>query len=188
VGHADPRATDAGTRSSVTPHPSLEVTMATYRFVTDIAIRAAIDEVYGAIAAPEGWLDRWPDAIKVRRLADGDGDGLGASFDATVRAPMGYRLSAVITTVGVDRPHELQMTSAGDLEGRGTWLLAQQDETTNVVFTWNVTPTPPWMTMLTPVLRPVFARGHHTVVRHAAQAAADTLGAPLLACESREIR
>lgn len=162
--------------------------MAIYRFVTDFAIRAPIDQVYGAIADPEGWLNRWPDAIEVQRLAAGNTDGLGASFDATVRAPMGYRLSAVITTVGVDRPHELQMTSSGDLEGQGTWLLGQPDDTTNVVFTWAVRPTPAWMTMLTPVLRPAFARGHHTVVRHAAEAAAEALGAPLLACESREIR
>jgi hypothetical protein len=162
--------------------------MPRYRFITDIAIRAPIGAVYGAIAEPEGWLDRWPDAIQVQRVAAGDGDGLGASFDATVRAPMGYRLSAVITTVGVDRPHELQMTSTGDLEGQGAWLLGQQDDTTNVVFTWAVTPTPAWMTMLTPVLRPVFARGHHAVVRHAAEAAADALGASLLSCQSREIR
>lgn len=162
--------------------------MATYRFVTDIAIRAAIDQVYGAITDPEQWLNRWPDAIAVKRLAIGDADGLGASFDATVRAPMGYHLSAVITTVGVDRPHELQMLSTGDLEGQGTWLLGQQDDTTHAVFTWAVTPTPTWMSMLTPVLRPAFARGHHTVVRHAAEAAADTLGASLLTCDSRELR
>lgn len=162
--------------------------MAVYRFVTDFAIRAPIDQVYGAISEPEDWLSRWPDAIEVRRLTAGSADGLGASFDATVRAPMGYRLSAVITTVGADRPHELQMTSTGDLEGQGAWLLGQRDGTTNVVFTWAVTPTPTWMTVLTPVLRPAFARGHHAVVRHAAEAAADALGAPLLACESREIR
>jgi len=162
--------------------------MATYRFVTDISIRAPIEPVYDAIAQPEVWLDRWPDAIEVRRLAPGNADGLGASFDATVRAPMGYRLSAVITTVDVDPPHELHMTSSGDLVGEGTWLLGQPGDTTNVVFTWAVTPTPAWMTMLTPVLRPVFARGHHAVVRHAAEAAADSLGASLLACESREVR
>lgn len=162
--------------------------MAHYRFLTDLRVGAAIDDVYRLLVEPEGWLDDWVDALRVERTREGDEDGRGRTFDATVRAPMGYHLSARITTAEVEHPHRLDMVSSGDLEGTGRWDLAEADGVTDVSFDWDVRTTPRWMDVLTPVLRPLFERSHHVVVRNAARAAAASLDAELLHARSRALR
>lgn len=162
--------------------------MAHYRFVTDLEVRASVDDVFLLLVEPEAWLDAWPDVVQVTRTRTGDADGRGRTFEATVRAPLGHHLSARIATVAVDRPTRLEMTSHGDLEGRGLWDLAQRGAVTAVRFDWDVRATPTWLRMLTPVLRPLFERSHHVVVRHAARAAADSLDAELVTARSRAVR
>lgn len=162
--------------------------MARYRFVTELQVRAPVDDVYLLLVEPEGWLDAWPDALRVERTRAGDADGRGRTFEATVRAPMGYRLSARLTTAAVDRPVRLDMVTRGDLEGHGRWDLSERDGVTDVRFDWDVRTTPAWMEVLTPVFRPLFERSHHRVVRHAARAAAASLDAELLHARSRAVR
>ncbi len=160
--------------------------MARYRFVTDMRFAAPIAAVYRSIVVPEVWLSRWADTVAVARTSDGDGDGLGSSFEATVRAPLGYTLAARIETVDVDRPTSLRMAASGDLEGTGTWrLVATDDGGTSVRFRWDVRTTERWMDLLTPVARPVFEWSHGVVMRHAAEAAAAGLGTRLTAFRSR---
>ncbi len=168
--------------------------MARYRFATRMRFGAGIGDVHDAIVDPSGWLGLWSDAVEVRRTIDGDGRGLGRTFDATVRAPLGYRLSATIETVEVDGPTQapdgtsrshLRMRSSGQLDGTGTWDLSGGGAGTDVRFVWDVLATARWMELLTPVARPLFERSHGVVVRNAAEAAARHLGAALLAFESR---
>jgi hypothetical protein len=162
--------------------------VARYRFVTDMRFGAPIGPVYGVIVAPEGWLDDWADAVTVERTAAGGRDGVGASFEATVKAPLGYRLSAHIETVEADRPTHLRMRATGDLEGTGVWTLRETDQGTDVRFAWDVEATEPWMKRLTPVARPLFEWSHGVVMRNATEAAAASLGAELLHFRSRPVR
>lgn len=162
--------------------------MARYRFVTDLRIRAGIDEVFTLLVEPERWLSAWPDAVRVERATDGDGDGRGRAFDAVVRAPLGYRLAARVTATELDRPRWVDMAITGDLEGLGRWTLTEARGITDVQFGWDVVATPLWLHLLTPALRPLFERSHHLVVRHAADAAAASLDAELLHAHSRAVR
>lgn len=162
--------------------------MARYRFVTDMRFGASIDAVYGIIVEPEGWLGGWGDAVSVERTSDGGRDGLGAAFEATVKAPLGYRLSACIETVEVDRPRQLRMRATGDLDGTGVWTLREDEAGTDVRFAWDVEATEPWMRRLTPVARPLFEWSHRVVMRNATEAAAAHLGAELLDFRSRPVR
>lgn len=162
--------------------------MARYCFVTDLRVRAGIDEVFDLLVEPERWLSAWPDAVRVERSSPGDGDGRGRAFDAVVRAPLRYRLAARVTATELDRPHWVDMAITGDLEGLGRWRLSEARGTTDVQFGWDVVATPAWMRVLTPALRPLFERSHHLVVRHAAEAAAASLDAELLGARSRAVR
>lgn len=159
--------------------------MARYRFVTDMRLGAPIDAVYDVIAAPEGWVGDWADAVTVRREAPGDRDGLGARFTATVRAPAGYELSATIETVEAQRPTRLRMRSSGDLDGGGVWELRQLATGTDVRFTWDVTTRHRWVNLLTPVARSLFEWSHGVVVRNATDAAAAHLDTEVLRFRSR---
>lgn len=159
-----------------------------YRFVTDLRITAPIGAVYDAVVGPERWLDDWSHAVDVDRTAAGDAAGVGASFEATVRAPLGYRLSARIEVAAAEPPGGLWMTSTGDLEGYARWRLVARDGGTDVRFTWDVLATERWMAVLTPVARPVFEWSHGLVVRRAAEAAAASLEAELAGFRSRAVR
>lgn len=159
--------------------------MAQYRFLTEMHVRAPILDVYELVARPDGWVTAWQDAVKVQRTAEGDPDGVGGSFDAVVRAPLGYRLSATISTVAADRPHQLRMSATGGLEGAATWNLAASDGVTTATFAFDVESNMRWLNLLTPILRPVFERSHHVVVRHAAEAAATSIDAELLSVAAR---
>lgn len=161
--------------------------MARYRFVTDMRFDAPAEAVYRSVVEPERWLDDWSHAVAVRRTAAGDDDGAGASFEATVRAPLGYRLSARIETVAVQRPVALWMTASGDLEGYARWRLTPRARGTDVRFTWDVRATERWMQLLTPVARPVFEWSHGVVIRRAARAAARDLGTSLSMFRSRAV-
>jgi hypothetical protein len=159
--------------------------VARYRFVTQMRFGAPIDAVYRSITEPESWLDRWADTVTVERTSAGDDDGVGASFDAAVRAPIGYTLAARIETSAADRPRHLRMRATGDLEGEGRWhLRVHPSGGTEVHFRWDVRTTETWMNLLTPVARPLFEWSHGVVMRHAAEAAAASLGTPLVAFRS----
>lgn len=162
--------------------------MARYRFLTDLQVGAPIDAVYLQLVEPGRWLGAWPDAIRVTRAREGDGDGAGRAFDAAVRAPLGYHLAARVTVLSVDRPHRLDMAVTGDLAGHARWELTEAAGVTTVHFDWDVRATARWMQMLTPVLRPLFERSHHVVVHNAARAAAASLDADLLGTRSRAVR
>lgn len=153
--------------------------MTSYRFVTEIRVAAPVEAVYRAIADP-AWVDDWGDATRVERRRHGDETGLGACFDATVRAPLGYTLSARIETVEAIPCSRLRMSASGSVEGSGVWELAQRQGHTETRFTWAVRTTERWMNLLSPVARPVFERSHGVVVRHAAETAAAHLDAELL--------
>lgn len=161
--------------------------MARYRFLTGLRFAAPVTDVRAALLTPEGWLPGWADAVEVRRSDLGDGDGLGRTFDATVRAPAGYRLTARIEVVeaGSER---LRMRATGDLEGEGRWQLrADPDGTTAATLDWDVVARAGWLVALTPVARPLFVRSHHAVVHHAAEAVAAHLEVALLRCASRAV-
>lgn len=157
-----------------------------YRFVTELRVTASAEAVYGAIADPR-WVDAWGDATRVERRHAGDASGLGACFDATVRAPLGYRLSATIETVQTEPCRLLRMRATGSVEGTGLWELEDRGAATEVRFTWDVHTTERWMDVLAPVARPVFERSHGIVMRNAARTAARYLEADLVHFDSRPL-
>lgn len=160
--------------------------MTPYRFVTTFGVTASADAVYGAVADP-AWVDDWGDAVRVEQQRAGDELGLGACFDATVRAPLGYRLSARIETVEARPWSRLRMTASGSVVGTGTWDIAANGGSTDVRFDWEVSTTERWMDVLAPVARPVFERSHGIVMHNAARTAARHLGAELLHFDSRAL-
>lgn len=160
--------------------------MTPYHFVTTLRVTASLEAVYWAIAEP-AWVEDWGDAVRVERRQAADEVGWGSCFDATVRAPLGYHLSARIETIEADPWSRLRMQATGSVVGTGTWEITANGGATDVRFDWDVSTTERWMDMLAPVARPVFERSHGIVMRHAARTAADHLGAELLHFDSRAL-
>jgi hypothetical protein len=71
--------------------------------------------------------------------------------------------------------------ATGELTGTGRWRLFEQDGLTAILYEWNVATSKRWMTLLAPVLRPVFAWNHDVVMRWGGEGLARRTGARLIA-------
>jgi hypothetical protein len=93
-----------------------------------------------------------------------------------------YELSFDTRVTRVERPHLLEGTAAGELEGTGTWRLYEGPGTA-AVYEWRVRTTRAWMSVLGSVVRPAFVWNHDVVMRQGADGIARALGAQLIACD-----
>jgi hypothetical protein len=80
----------------------------------------------------------------------------------------------------IERPHALEGEASGELEGTGRWRLFESDGATAVLYEWTVRTTRPWMNLVAPVARPIFAWNHDYVMRNGGEGLARLLGAQLL--------
>lgn len=157
----------------------------TYAFVTTFEVGAPPEDVFALVVEPEPWLAHWGDVITVDRRQPPGPDGTGSSIAGSVRAPWGYRIGGRIDVVAADRPERVEMQVTGTIRGSGLWRLQPTRRGTAARFTWTVWPVARWLRVLTLVARPTLEAAHATVVRHAVDAAAAHLDAPVHAFDSR---
>ena len=152
--------------------------------MTTFEVGAPPPAVFDLVVEPEPWLALWGDVVEVDRRTSGEPDGTGSAVAGSVRAPLGYRIGGRIDVVDAERPERVEMRVSGTIRGSGLWLLRPTPAGTAVEFSWEVQPAAMWLRVLTPVARPAFEAAHTTVVRHAVDAAATHLDAPVLAFRS----
>jgi uncharacterized protein YndB with AHSA1/START domain len=155
--------------------------MAEYRFLTTWLLDSDRDRVWEAIYDQEGWPSWWRGVEDVVELKPGDDDGLGSHSRLTWRSRLPYDLVFEARTTKVERPHLLEAEASGELAGQGRWRLYEADGTTAVLYEWNVHTTRPWMNLLAPLARPVFAWNHDWVMSRGGEGLARLLGCRLLA-------
>ena len=160
---------------------SYALPVAEYRFVTVWKLRAPIDAVWTAIIESEKWPAWWPGVLSVDELRPADAGGLGGVRHYVWRSKLPYNLAFDMRAIAMDPPRYLEGRASGELEGIGTWRLAETDGVTTVGYTWQVRTTKAWMNFLAPVARPLFAWNHNYVMSRGAEGLAKRLGAELLA-------
>lgn len=146
--------------------------------MTEWQIRAPIGRVWDAIYDSDGWPEWWPGVEKVVQLKPAGDNGLGGLTRTVWKSALPYRLTIESTAVRVDRPHAIDGRSAGELEGEGHWRLAEQAGVTTVRYEWNVATTRPWMNLLGPLAKPLFAWNHDVVMRRGGEGIRRLLEAP----------
>jgi uncharacterized protein YndB with AHSA1/START domain len=160
--------------------------MSAYRFLTTWCLEAPRERVWEPIWDSEDWPRWWSGVVSVQKLADGDEDGVGQVGRYRWRSRLPYDLDFEMTTTRVARPHLIEGQAEGELAGTGRWRLFEEDgaaPVTAVVYEWNVSTTRPWMNLLAPVARPVFAWNHDWVMRSGGEGLARLLGCRLLAMD-----
>jgi uncharacterized protein YndB with AHSA1/START domain len=156
--------------------------MAEYRFLTTWILDAERERVWDAIYESERWPEWWRGVLRADTLAEGDDDGgVGHLARYVWKSKLPYELAFEMRTTRVERPRLLEGEAEGELAGVGRWRLYEEDGSTAVVYEWNVRTTRPWMNLLTPILRPVFAWNHDYVMRNGGEGIARLLGCRLLA-------
>ena len=158
--------------------------MSEYNFLTTWCLEAPRDRVWPAIRDSQRWPEWWRGVRSVRKVADGDLDGVGEVGRYTWRSRLPYDLDFEMTTTRVTEPYLLEGEAAGELAGFGRWRLfagGGATPVTAVIYEWNVRTTKPWMNRLAPVAGPIFAWNHDWVMRTGGEGLARLLGCRLIA-------
>jgi hypothetical protein len=129
------------------------------------------------------WPEWWRGVVRVDELAPGGPDRVGSRYEIEWRSRLPYPLAFEFTTERVERPRVMEGRAEGELAGTGRWRLFEDEGVTAVVYEWNVRTTKPWMNMLGPVARPVFAWNHDVVMRWGGEGLARRVGGRLLASD-----
>ena len=158
--------------------------MAEYRFLTTWILDAERERVWNAIYESERWPEWWHGVLRADTLAEGDDDGgVGHLGRYVWKSKLPYELAFEMRTTRVERPRLLEGEAECELAGVGRWRLYEEDGSTAVVYEWNVHTTKPWMNLLSPIARPIFAWNHDWVMRNGGEGLARLLGCRLLAVD-----
>ena len=135
---------------------------ARYHFVSEYTFQGERQAIWRALVDFEH-TGQWWKGLKrleiVRPAASGDGTGL--IYRNYARAPLGYTFDYSCEVVGVGPLRRLDLLATGELVGRGRFLLADNsDGTLRLTFHWMVETPKVWITLLTPIARPIFTRNH----------------------------
>ena len=136
-----------------------------YSFTTAWILQAPIDTVWDALHEVERWPDWWTYVASVVKLEAGDQDGIGSLYRHTWRTRLPYNLVFDLRTARLERPHLIEATTAGELEGTGRWQLSSTPARTRAVNEWRVRTAKSWMNLVAPIARPVFAWNHAALMR-----------------------
>ncbi len=154
--------------------------MADYAFVTTWRIEAPIERVWDAIYHADRWPSWWKGVESVVEVAAGDKDGVGSVRRYAWKSRLPYRLIFEMRATKVEKPVALEGEATGELEGTGRWELSQDGTITTARYFWNVRTAQPWMNLLAPIARPIFAWNHNVVMRQGGEGLARLLGARLV--------
>ena len=116
---------------------------------------------------------------RVTVLDPGGADRVGSRYQVRWRSRIPYELEFEFTVRRLEAPRLMEGYAVGELTGTGCWRLFEQDGLTAVTYEWNVRAGKPWMRLLEPLGRPVFAYNHDVVMRWGGEGLARELGVPL---------
>jgi hypothetical protein len=143
-------------------------------------LETSAERLWQVLTRPTQWSEWWPGLQRVDELAGGDRDGIGARHAFVWRSGVGYSVQLVMRTTRVARARKLEATASGDLQGIGLWLIeADGPHAVRLTYRWDVELRRPWMRLLAPLLRSVFARRHFALMAGGAAGMARQLGCRL---------
>ena len=162
---------------------------ARYHFVSEYIFHGERQAIWRALVDFEHTRQWWKGLKRldvVRSAASGDGTGL--IYRNYVRAPLGYTFDYACEVVRVDPLRRLDLLASGELVGRGRFLLADDaDGNLRLTFHWMVETPKVWMTLLTPIARPIFTRNHDTLMTSFGAGLAQASGATLLSVRNTSL-
>ncbi len=138
-----------------------------YDLATVWHLAAAPERCWAVLADPRmSWPAWWPGVESLGvRTAEGTGP-VGSRARLRFRAPLGYALVLDLRVVDAHEPTRVRVAVTGDLHGTGDVRLSSPAPgSTRVDVAWRVRTTRRWMTLLAPVLAPVFVASHAATMR-----------------------
>lgn len=132
-----------------------------YRFVSRWRVEGEISEAADVIFDPLSLVGWWPSLfVDVRELDPGDESGIGRTLDILSRGWLPYTVRFTLGVVETEYPCRSVLVSEGELEGQGTWTLAQNGPWVDITYQWDVRADKPLLRYLSLIFRPIFAANH----------------------------
>lgn len=163
---------------------------ARYHFVSEYTFEGERQAIWRALVDFEHIGQWWEglERLDIVRPAAG-GDGIGLIYRNYVRAPLGYTFDYSCEVVGVEPLRRLDLLASGELVGRGRFLLADNvDGTLSLAFHWMVETPKVWITLLTPIARPIFTRNHDRMMTSFGAGLARASSATLLSVQNTALK
>lgn len=154
--------------------------MAQFSLVSEWHLDAPIERVWDALIAVDDWPRWWRFVQAVVTLEKGDSEGMGSLRRYTWSSRLPYRLSFEMRTTALRRPELMEGVASGDLQGNGRWQLRPLGRSTCVRYEWTVSIEKTWMTLLSPILAPLYEWNHNQVMDEGGRGLARHLGVALL--------
>ena len=137
--------------------------MAEYRFITCWHLPAPPQRVWDVLGDGARYPEWWP-AYKHYRLLTPGVSGVGSETEAVVRGRLPYDVRYRLLITRFDVPRESAYVASGDLVGDGRMVYEADGETTRLTIYWTVRTTGFWLNLMSPLLKPVFAWNHNSVM------------------------
>ncbi len=132
-----------------------------YFFVSHWRVKGLLEEVFTLLKQPERLPLWWPSVyLAVEELQRGERNGIGRQLALKTKGWLPYTLNWVLEVTEVLPNEQLSLRASGDLEGRGTWMLAQDGDYVNISYEWEVMVHKPLLKQFAPLFKPVFALNH----------------------------
>lgn len=155
--------------------------MSDYEFTTVWRFAAPLRPVWREIKATENWPGWWRGVLKVEKLREGDGRGVGAIYRTTWKSALPYRLVFDSEIVRIEDYELIEARAFGELEGRGLWQFEEEKEDqTRVQYDWRVRTNKRWMNLIAPLARPFFRWNHDVIMNRGGRGLAARMNCRLL--------
>jgi len=152
--------------------------MSLFHFVTVWSIESPREPVWNAIYHFEDWEKWWKGVEKTEVLDRGDANRIGFRTREVWKSVLPYKLRFETTVTRMEPMSVIEVKSVGELDGTGLMRFAGEGNFTLFQVDWEVRTAKPWMTLLTPILRPAFAWNHETIMNWGAECLAKKLNIP----------
>lgn len=159
--------------------------MTDYTFVTDWQVDASRERVWDALLDARRWPDWWRGFRSVEVLDPGGESGVGVVLRQQWRSLVPYTLTLDLEILAVERRRRLVGRVSGDLEGRATWTLHEQDGETVVRFLMEVRPARAWMRLPVPFADRVIAANYAAIMRRGGRGLSRLVGRRVVEATSR---
>lgn len=124
---------------------------------------ASVEDVYDVLARgellPLWWKDVYLDAERLSQC-DPCEPKVGDRFRVRARGLLPYHLNFIVEAVELERRRRVVVKAVGDFDGRWSALRTPSIDRVHVNLVWEATVLRPILRLLSPLLRPVFARNH----------------------------
>jgi polyketide cyclase/dehydrase/lipid transport protein len=137
-----------------------------YHFSTEWDLVGTAREVSDVLADPLDLPRWWPSVyLAVAELEPGGEGGVGRRVMALTKGFLPYTLSWSFQVVASRHPRGFTLEAAGDFVGRGVWTFEERGAFVHVTYDWQIDARRPFLRLLSPVARPIFAANHRWAMR-----------------------